>query len=90
MDWKLFWTTFGTILAAEMGDKTQLGVLGFSAEGHSPATVFLAASCALVTATLIGVVAGTALGKVVPPRYLHLGAGLLFVALGLWMIFKPD
>jgi putative Ca2+/H+ antiporter (TMEM165/GDT1 family) len=89
MDWKIFWTTFITIFLAEIGDKTQLGVVGFSAEGRSPLTVFLGASCALIAATLIGVLAGSALSRFINPKVLHIGAGVLFIVLGLWMLLKP-
>ncbi len=88
MDWKLFATIFASIFIAELGDKTQLATLLFSADGkHSRWMVFLAASAALVTTTALGVVAGQWISKMVPPRYLQWTAGAGFIAIGLWMLW---
>lgn len=88
MNWQLFWITFGTIFLAELGDKTQLGVLSFSATSKSPLTIFLAASFALLAATFIGVLAGTLLAKFINPKLLQIGGGVLFILVGLWIIFS--
>lgn len=90
MDWNLFWVTFGAIFLAELGDKTQLGVLSFSATSKSPITVFIAASIALLAATFMGVLAGTLLAKFINPKALRISGGFLFIAIGLWMIIKRD
>lgn len=88
MDWKLFWVTFVTIFLAELGDKTQLGVLSLTAAGRSPATVFAAASLALICATLAGVLVGSYLSKYMDPKLVRIGAGVLFIVIGLFIIFK--
>ncbi|OGR85692.1 MAG: hypothetical protein A2901_05710 [Elusimicrobia bacterium RIFCSPLOWO2_01_FULL_54_10] len=88
MDWKLFWTAFVTIFLAELGDKTQLGVLSFTAAGKSPATIFAAASLALILSTFTGVLAGSLLAKYFDPKVVRVVAGLLFIAVGLLVIFK--
>lgn len=90
MDWTLFWTTFIAIFLAELGDKTQLGVLSLTAASRSPLTIFAAASVALIAATFIGVLAGTLLAKFINPKALRIGGGLLFIAIGFWIIFKGD
>lgn len=90
VDWKLFWITFGTIFLAELGDKTQLGILSFSATSKSPLTIFLAASLALIAATFAGVLAGTLLAKFINPKFLRIIGGLLFVAIGFWILLKRD
>lgn len=90
MDWKLFWITFSTIFLAEIGDKTQLGVLSFSAAEKSPLVIFIAASLALAAATLIGVLAGSVLRQFIHPKALQIGGGIVFVLAGIWMIFKGD
>jgi putative Ca2+/H+ antiporter (TMEM165/GDT1 family) len=90
MDWQIFWVTFGTIFLAELGDKTQLGVLSFSANAKSPLTVFFAASLALIAATGVGVLAGTFLERFLNPKLLRIGGGILFIAAGIWIILKGD
>jgi putative Ca2+/H+ antiporter (TMEM165/GDT1 family) len=89
MDLKLLLTTFATIFLAELGDKTQLATLAFSAEGKSRLAVFIGSAGALVLTSLLGVVFGAAVAKLVPPNYIKIGAGALFVILGLWMLLFP-
>jgi putative Ca2+/H+ antiporter (TMEM165/GDT1 family) len=89
MDMKLLFTTFATIFLAELGDKTQLATLAFSAEGKSRLAVFIGSAGALVLTSLLGVIFGAAIAKVIPPNFIKIGAGVLFVILGLWMLFFP-
>lgn len=88
MDAKLMLTTYGLILLAEIGDKTQLATLGFSAESKSPWSVFIGASLALVTTSFIAVFLGTMLGKWIPVSFLHRIAGALFIVLGILLMVK--
>lgn len=84
----LFWTTFGTVFLAELGDKTQLAAMTATAKSGSIMTVFLAASAALVCATAIGVLVGGALFKVVPEYMIKYVAGVVFIGMGIWIIVK--
>ena len=84
LNMKLFVSTFILIFLAELGDKTQLAAMARSIEGRW--TVFLAASCALVCSTLIAVLCGDLLTRMVPERYLQAGAGVLFIVFGLIML----
>lgn len=88
MDWRTFLTTFGALFLAEMGDKTQLAVFSLTARSRSPYAVFLGASAALVVVTLIGVLFGGLVNDLVPPRYLRLGAGVLFLGIGVYTILE--
>lgn len=81
MDWRVVATTFVTIFVAELGDKTQLATFGLAAD-RSNLAVFVGAGAALVLAAGIAVVAGEAVGRVVPEVWIRRGAGLLFIALG--------
>jgi len=38
---------------------------------------------------LLAVAFGTGVSKVVPANYIKVGAGALFILLGLWMILSP-
>ena len=54
----VFLTTFTTVFLAELGDKTQLAALLLSAESGRPVLVFIGASLALISSSLVGVVSG--------------------------------
>ncbi|HUT77040.1 MAG TPA: TMEM165/GDT1 family protein [Polyangia bacterium] len=87
MDPKLFATVFLTVFIAELGDKTQLATLLYSADANHPKlTVFLAAASALVLASALGVLGGTLLSQVVSPRILQWIAGAGFIAVGVWVL----
>jgi putative Ca2+/H+ antiporter (TMEM165/GDT1 family) len=89
MEAKLFLTVFGTVFLAELGDKTQLATLLFASKSSaSLLTIFVAASAALISTTLIGVVAGGFLSHYLNPRYLSYAAGAAFVVIGLWTIWQ--
>ena len=81
----VFLTTFTTVFLAELGDKTQLAALLLSAESGRPVLVFFGASMALISSSLVGVVLGRWLSRVLPPQQLERLAGILMVALGLWL-----
>ena len=78
---------FLAVFIAELGDKTQLAVLGFAASGK-PALTFIGASAALVIITAIGVVAGAGIGKIVPQKTVQIVAGALFIIIGVVYIWK--
>jgi len=88
MELKVLLTTFGMIFLAELGDKTQLATFAFAAESKSRLAVFIGSAGALVLTSLLAVVLGSGVGRLVPANYIKTGAGVLFVLLGLWMIFS--
>jgi len=88
MDWRTFFTAFGALFLAEMGDKTQLAVFSLVTQSRAPLAVFLGATAALASVTLIGVFLGGAETNLVPPRYLRLGAGFLFLAIGIYTVWE--
>ncbi|MCS5700572.1 TMEM165/GDT1 family protein [Cyanobium sp. FGCU-52] len=81
----VFLSTATTVFLAELGDKTQLAALLLSAESGRPVVVFFGASLALISSSLVGVVLGRWLSTVMEPRQLERAAGVLMVALGLWL-----
>ena len=81
----VFLSTATTVFLAELGDKTQLAALLLAAESGRPAVVFVGASLALICSSLVGVVLGRWLSSVMAPEQLERAAGLLMVALGLWL-----
>ena len=78
-------STFSTVFIAELGDKTQLATLLLAAESRSPWLVFLGAALALISSSLVGVLLGQWLSKVLPPGRVEQMAGLLMLGLGLWL-----
>ena len=80
-----FLTTFATVFVAELGDKTQLAALLLSAQSGKPTLVFVGASIALICSSLVGVLLGRWLARMVPAQQLERLAGMLMVTLGLWL-----
>lgn len=89
MDWKILATVFVSVFVAEMGDKTQLATMLFASDKEvSKWTIFLGASLALIAASGIGVLVGGALSQYISEKYLHYVAGVGFVIIGLWTLWK--
>jgi putative Ca2+/H+ antiporter (TMEM165/GDT1 family) len=86
MDWRAFAIAFTTVFLAEIGDKTQLLVLSLAARHRPPWMVWLGASLALIAATTVGVAVAQWLSLWVPAGALRIGAGVLFIVLGILMI----
>ncbi|WP_009631670.1 TMEM165/GDT1 family protein [Synechocystis sp. PCC 7509] len=87
----IFGSTFLTIFLAELGDKTQLATLLMSAESQNPWIVFLGASAALVTTSLLGVIVGRWIASRFAPKTIEIAAGislLLISATLLWDVIK--
>lgn len=81
-NWHIFLSTFALVFLAELGDKTQLAAISMAASSSSRLTVFAGAALALVTITLISIVACEMLLKVVPVEVVKRGAGVVFIVLG--------
>jgi putative Ca2+/H+ antiporter (TMEM165/GDT1 family) len=90
MDWKLFATTFGLIFLAEIGDKTQLATLSLASGTSARWTVFAGSALALVATSAIAVLAGEAIGRVVPEVWLRRLAGVAFLVLGAWFLLARE
>lgn len=89
MNWRIFFGTFVLIFLAELGDKTQLAAMARAAtDGDAKWTVFLGASAALVTATLIAVLVGGVLTRFLPEVWIRTAAGVLFVIFGLLILWQ--
>jgi putative Ca2+/H+ antiporter (TMEM165/GDT1 family) len=88
MEWKTFFTAFGVLFLAELGDKTQLAVITMTADSKSPLAVFLGASAALVLVSLLGVVFGALLGQYIPAEWLQRIVAVAFIVIGILMLLK--
>jgi putative Ca2+/H+ antiporter (TMEM165/GDT1 family) len=84
---KTYLAVFGSVLVAELGDKTQMATLLYATDPTAGKLgVFLAAASALVLSTALAVTAGTLLGDWMAPKLLRTIAGLGFVAVGVWVL----
>ena len=69
-DWKAFGSTLTLLFVAELGDKTQLAVLGLASKQLTPWLVFAGGALALTIVTALGVIGGQQLCKLIPERLL--------------------
>ena len=81
----MLFSTFTTVFVAELGAKTQLATLLLSAQSGSPVLVFIGAALALISSSIVGVLVGQWLAKTLQPELLDIMAGVLMVALGIWL-----
>jgi putative Ca2+/H+ antiporter (TMEM165/GDT1 family) len=72
-------TAFSMILLAELGDKTQLVTASLAAQHASPVAVFLGSTLALWAVSLLGVILGAQIVRLVPARIVKRVAGGLFL-----------
>ena len=83
------WPIFLTVFLAEFGDKTQIAMLLFAADPRcSGVGVFLASAGALVLSSFLAVVLGSQVARYVDARLLKGGAGIGFLALGVWLLLE--
>jgi putative Ca2+/H+ antiporter (TMEM165/GDT1 family) len=88
MDWRLAASTFGLVLLAEFGDKTQLAAMTLAARTGNPISIATGAIGGLAVGTVLAVVIGQALPALLPTMWIRRGAGLLFVVSGLVMLLR--
>jgi len=83
MELNLFLSTFALIFVAELPDKTAFAAL-FLATCHHPFAVFLGAAAAFVIQSFVAVAFGSVL-SLLPPLFVHLAAGILFLVFAVMM-----
>jgi len=81
-----FLKTFSIIALMELGDKTQLACVVLAAELGNPLGVLAGVMLGFSAVTAIGVISGTKILRVLPRRYLEIGAAFLFIVLGILFI----
>ncbi|MEO2177577.1 MAG: TMEM165/GDT1 family protein [bacterium] len=83
----IFFTTFLLIVVAEFGDKTQLAVVALSS-ASIPSAVWLGATLALVTTSVLGVWLGSTLLLRMSITSLHRISGVIFLMLAVIASYK--
>lgn len=76
-DLSLFFYVFGVIFVAELPDKTALAALVLATQ-NKPAPVFIGTALALAIQSAVAVAAGR-LFSLLPPRPVHVVAGIVFI-----------
>lgn len=87
-------TSFGLILIAELGDKTQLAVISLSSKRKSK-TVFFGALLAFALVDGVSALLGGAIATLIPAFWVGLGAGVAFIIFAVYTLFfekseKPE
>jgi putative Ca2+/H+ antiporter (TMEM165/GDT1 family) len=78
--------SFLVIFAAEWGDLTQLATAALVAQNRHPLSVGIGAVLALWTVTVLAAVSGSRLSGFLKPKLLNAASGLLFAAIGIYLI----
>jgi putative Ca2+/H+ antiporter (TMEM165/GDT1 family) len=80
----VFLTTTIAFFLVEMGDKTQIATVALGARFHDVLWVAAGTTLGMMVANVPAVYFGEAVTKVVPLKYVRIGAALIFLALGIW------
>jgi Ca2+/H+ antiporter, TMEM165/GDT1 family len=78
-----FLVSFGVIFVAELGDKSQLMALTFSAR-YRALTVLVGITIATAVVHAVSVLVGGLLGAAIPTRAINLVAGIAFLGFAWW------
>ena len=82
---RAFWKSLFLIAVAEMGDKSQLVALAFATR-FSAMIVLAGVTAATLLVHLASVALGSVLDTLIPETWLNIGAGVAFIAFGLWTL----
>ena len=80
----VFLTTVVAFFLVEMGDKTQIATVALGARFHDVLWVAAGTTLGMMAANIPAVYLGEAATRIVPLRYVRLGAALVFLGLGVW------
>ena len=82
----VFLTTLVAFFLVEIGDKTQIATTLLAARFQDIAVVAAGTTLGMMVANVPAVLLGEAATKVVPLRYVRVGAALVFLVLGAWVL----
>jgi len=80
----VFLTTTIAFFLVEMGDKTQVATVALGARFHEVLWVAAGTTLGMMVANVPAVYLGEAVTRIVPLKYVRIGAALIFLGLGLW------
>lgn len=82
----VFLTTLVAFFLVEMGDKTQVATIALGARFHQILWVAAGTTCGMMLANVPAVFLGEAATRVIPLKYVRVGAAVIFLLLGLWAL----
>jgi Ca2+/H+ antiporter, TMEM165/GDT1 family len=82
----VFLTTLVAFFLVEIGDKTQIATTLLAARFQDIAVVAAGTTLGMMIANVPAVLLGEAATRVAPLRYVRVGAALIFLALGAWVL----
>ncbi|MCX7951219.1 MAG: TMEM165/GDT1 family protein [Clostridiales bacterium] len=85
---KLIFSTFITVFLAELGDKTQLATMILAANSKQKIYVLIGSSLALVCSSILAVILGDIINKLIPSEYIQKGAAIAFITIGILLLFN--
>jgi len=88
MSVKTFLTTFTVIFLAEIFDKTELAVISLAIKEKSKISVFWGAVLALSLTTLLAILIGNLLTKLINPKIIRYISGSVFIAVGVLIFLR--
>jgi putative Ca2+/H+ antiporter (TMEM165/GDT1 family) len=86
----VFLTTTIAFFLVEMGDKTQIATVALGAKFHSIFWVAAGTTLGMMLANIPAVYLGEAATRIVPLKYVRIGAALIFLALGGWAVVEAS
>ena len=84
----VFVTTVIAFFLVEIGDKTQVATVALAARFHSVVLVAMGTTIGMMLANVPAVLLGERATRVVPLKWVRLGAALIFAALGVWAVVQ--
>lgn len=85
-----FFIPFGTILLAELFDKSQLAILLLASQTKKQKELFLGVVVAFFILTVLAVIAGGFLKEMLPGDWLKIASGILFIFFGIKTLLSKD
>ncbi len=83
-----FPTTLISFFIVEIGDKTQIATVALGAHYHAVLLVALGTTFGMMIANVPAVLLGDRITRLVPLRYVRIGAAAIFAAIGIWGLIE--
>lgn len=82
----VFLTTLAAFFLVEIGDKTQIATSLLAARFHDIAVVAAGTTLGMMLANVPAVLLGAAATRIIPLKFVRIGAAIVFALIGAWVI----